>query len=172
MLRPVFLSAFLSVAGLAQAAVPDLMPMPAKVETGTGKLAINATFGVAGGAAGPLAPAVERFLGRVARQTGIFLAPSGSAATLRIACAPCTASPALGEDESYQLDVTPTGANLKGTTVAGALHGLETFLQLIQPGPDGFQVPAVHIDDRPRIDWRGLMRSEERRVGKECRSRW
>ena len=157
MLRPVFLLTVLGAAGMAPAAMPALMPMPAKVETASGKLAIDATFGVTGDAGGLLAPAVKRFLARVARQTGIFPAPSGAAATLQIACAPCTPSPVLGEDESYQLDVTPAGANLKAATVSGALHGLETFLQLIQPGPEGFEAPAVHIADRPRFAWRGLM---------------
>jgi hexosaminidase len=157
MLRPLFLLSALGAAGLATAAVPALMPMPSKVETGAGNLTIDATFGVAGDAFGRLAPAKLRFLARVARQTGIFPAPSGSAATLQIACAPCSASPVLGEDESYQLDITRVGANLKAATVAGVLHGLETFLQLIQPGPDGFQVPAVHIADQPRFAWRGLM---------------
>ena len=38
-----------------------------------------------------------------------------------------------------------------------AIHGLATFAQLIQPGPDGFQVAAVSIEDRPRFPWRGLM---------------
>jgi hexosaminidase len=100
---------------------------------------------------------VKRFLARVALQTGIFPSPAGAASTLRIACAPCTASPVLGEDESYQLDVTPSGANLQASSVSGALHGLETFLQLVQPGPGGFQAPAAHIADQPRFPWRGLM---------------
>ena len=155
--RIVLLLAALSAAGMAQA----LMPMPAKVETSTGNLAIDAAFGVvvdgAAGAGGGLAPAVERFRARVARETGIFLAPSGAAQTLRIACDPCTASPVLGEDESYQLDVAPSGASLKSATMAGALHGLETFLELIEPGPGGFQIPAVRIADHPRFAWRGLM---------------
>jgi hexosaminidase len=151
------LATVLGAAGMVNAAVPALMPMPAKVETAAGKLAIDATFGVVEDTGGRLAPAVQQFLSRVARQTGIFLAPSGSASTLRIACAPCTAGPVLGEDESYQLEVTPAGANLKATTVSGALHGLETFLQLIQPGADGFEVPAVRIADQPRFAWRGLM---------------
>src|ERR1019366_10785729 len=111
MLRRLFLLAVLAGAALPPAADPALMPMPAKVETATGKLAIDATFGVAGDAGGRLAPAVKLFLARVARQTGIFPAPSGAAATLRIVCTPCTASPVLGEDESYQLDVAPAGAN-------------------------------------------------------------
>jgi hexosaminidase len=157
MLRPVLLAPVLAAAGLAQTAAPALMPMPAKVEMGAGKLAIDANFGVTRDAGQSLAPALGRFLDRVSRQTGIFLAPPGPAATLRIACAPCTAPSVLGEDESYRLDVTPTGASVQAATMSGALHGLETFLQLIQPGPDGFQVPAVHIEDHPRFPWRGLM---------------
>src|SRR6516165_375052 len=36
-----------------------------------------------------------------------------------------------------------------------------------------FEVPVrIHIDNRARPDRRGELRSEERRVGKECRSRW
>jgi hexosaminidase len=157
MLRSEFLAAVLGAAGMAGAAVPALMPMPAKVEIAAGKLTIDATFGVAGDTGGRLAPATQRLLSRVARQTGILLAPSGSAATLQISCAPCTAGPVLGEDESYQLDVSPSGANLKAVTVSGALHGMETFLQSIQPGADGFEVPALHIADLPRFAWRGLM---------------
>jgi hexosaminidase len=142
---------------MAHATLPALMPMPAKVEPAAGKLIIDASFGAAGDTTGVLAPAVKRFLARVTKQTGIIPAPSGLAATLHISCAPCTESLTLGEDESYQLDVLPAGATLKAATMAGALHGLETFLQLIQPGPDGFQAPAVHIADQPRFAWRGLM---------------
>src|ERR1017187_1360345 len=231
MRRTVFLSALFCATVVVHAAPPALMPMPARVDLAAGELPIDATFGVGSDTNARLAPAVKRFLARVARQTGIFPSPSGSAATLQIVCTPCTASPVLGEDESYQLDVTPSGANLKAATVSGALHGMETFLQLIHPGPEGFQAPAVHIADQPRFAWRGLMldcsrhfvpietiehnldamaavklnvfhwhisddqgfraesklypklqqfgsdgsfytRSEERRVGKECRSRW
>ena len=157
MRRTVFLSALFCAAVAVHAAPPALMPMPARVDLAAGKLPIDATFGVGSDTNARLAPAVERFLARVARQTGIFPAPAGSAATLQIVCTPCTASPVLGEDESYQLDVTPSGANLKAATVSGALHGMETFLQLIQPGPEGFQAPAVHIADQPRFAWRGLM---------------
>ncbi|MGD0871515.1 MAG: family 20 glycosylhydrolase [Bryobacteraceae bacterium] len=170
MIRTLLLTALAAVAPVAHAANPALMPMPAKVETPAGKLAIDGTFGVTVAAGdriailGPYAPiprldrAVERFLARLARQTGIFFAPAAKAETLRIECAPCSVTtPSLEEDESYYLDVYPSGARLQAATAEGVIHGLETFLQLIQPGPDGFQVPAVHIEDWPRFAWRGLM---------------
>ena len=86
--------------------------------------------------------------------------PAG--ATLRVECAgapsgPGAEDPSLGEDESYQLDVAPDGARLQAATVAGALHGLATFAQLVVPGAEGFQAAAIHIEDRPRFPWRGLM---------------
>src|SRR5439155_22439288 len=71
-----------------------------------------------------------------------------------------------GEDESYSLEVTPAGAKLAAPTPLGTLHGLQTFVQLVDVSSDSLAAPAVTIQDRPRF------RSEERRVGKECRSRW
>jgi hexosaminidase len=144
------------------------MPLPVKVETAPGRLAIDGSFSVAatGSTDLRLESALNRFIARVSRQTGIpMLAarpPDAGRATLRVECAgvpsgPGTEDPSLGEDESYQLDVAPDGARLKAATVAGALHGLETFAQLVMPGAEGFQVPAIHIEDRPRFPWRGLM---------------
>ena len=179
MIRTLLLTALAAVAPVAHAANPALMPMPVKVEAAAGKLAIDGTFGVNLSSGdqvvindgpvngGPprsvttifrLTDALQNFLARVARQTGIFFAPVAKAMTLRIECAPCTVGwPTLEEDESYQLDVSADGARLQAVTADGVIHGLETFLQLIQPGPDGFYVPAVHIEDRPRFAWRGLM---------------
>jgi len=172
MIRTLLLTALAAVAPAAHAAIPALMPMPVKVEISDGKLAVDETFGVNVKAANrlgvdhPTAPpeadrlgrAVEWFLARLARQTGIFFAPVAKAATLQIGCVPCSdTGPTLGEDESYSLDVSPTGAWIGASTADGAIHALATFLQLIQLGPDGFQVPAVHIEDRPRFAWRGLM---------------
>ena len=63
----------------------------------------------------------------------------------------------LGEDESYKLDVTDSGARLKAATTLGVMRGFETFLQLVRTSSAGFAVPAVSIDDSPRFPWRGLM---------------
>ena len=167
MLRSLLLlTAAWGAAQTTSAATPALMPLPVRVETAPGKLAVDGSFSVAatGYSDVRLESALNRFVARVSRQTGIpMLAarPSDAGrATLRVECAgarPGAEDPSLGEDESYQLDVAPDGARLKAATVAGALHGLETFAQLVVPGAEGFQVPAIHIEDSPRFPWRGLM---------------
>ena len=63
----------------------------------------------------------------------------------------------LGEDESYQLTITESGAQLTAPTALGALHGLQTFLQLVTITPSGFAAPAIAIKDQPRFPWRGLL---------------
>ena len=148
----------------AHAAVPALMPLPVKAEAAAGGLTIDTSFSVvATGVSDPrLDAAVNRFVTRIARQTGIPILPNRPLAnrvTLTIECAgPGPEYPTLGEDESYTLNVAPEGARLKAATVAGVLHGLATFAQLVGPSPDGgFQAAAIHIEDRPRFPWRGLM---------------
>ena len=37
------------------------------------------------------------------------------------------------------------------------MRGLQTFLQLVEMTPQGFAVPSVVIEDKPRFPWRGLM---------------
>ncbi|HEV7431843.1 MAG TPA: family 20 glycosylhydrolase, partial [Steroidobacteraceae bacterium] len=63
----------------------------------------------------------------------------------------------LGEDESYRLDITSSGARLTSPNTLGVMRGLQTLLQLVQTTSAGFAVPAVSIEDSPRFPWRGLM---------------
>jgi hexosaminidase len=159
-MRVMLMFAFLSAA--SQAAMPVLMPAPVKVETGTGGLSITAGFRVETDAGGDvrLAAAAARLQARIARQTGIppqGAPPEDGTRRLRIECPGGPAYPMLGQDESYTLDVSESEARLKAATVDGAIHGLETFAQLVQLGPGGFQVLAVHVEDKPRFAWRGLM---------------
>ena len=139
---------------LATAARAALMPLPAKMTRGAGRLAVESRFSITNH--GCPAAAVARFRARIARQTGIPLIGAGQSLTVNCH-APAPVWPTLGEDESYILDVTVGGASLAAPTTTGVLRGFETFSQLIAPGPDGFEVPAVHIEDRPRFPWRGLM---------------
>jgi hexosaminidase len=148
----------------AQSNTPlNIMPLPAKVERGDGALKIDASFRIA--FAGYREPRLEhaglRLERQVQRQTGLVIlhkSKSAGPATLEI-IADHESKPIqeLGEDESYTLDVTSTGAKLHAANPLGTLRGLQTFLQLISISPDGFSVPALHIEDRPRFPWRGLM---------------
>ena len=140
----------------------NLMPVPASVQQGTGSLRIDSGFSVAlkGYTEPRLDRAVERFRLQLARLTAIPLVvnPSVSATTLVIetdhASKPVQE---VGEDESYVLEVTVSGAKLTARTPLGTLHGLQTFLQLVSVSPEGFTAPVVTIHDSPRFPWRGLM---------------
>ncbi len=156
------LTLLLTIIGtLLAAASPDLMPYPAKVTPGRGFLQVDSSFRISaeGFSDARLEGAIRRANDRILRQTGIVPAvrPEGRPA-LVVKCRGGGAPwPALGEDESYQLDITDSHALLSAMTVTGALRGLATFIQLITPGPDAFGVPQIHIEDRPRFPWRGLM---------------
>jgi hexosaminidase len=142
---------------------PALMPLPVRVQPASGRFVINSNFVVetVGAGSAKLAPAVRAFLARVSRQTAIIYAPlppqPADARRLVIDCAGGPDYPTLNEDESYTLDVSDREARIHAATAEGAIHGLATFAQSIQPGPDGFQVSGVHVEDRPRFPWRGLM---------------
>jgi hexosaminidase len=142
----------------------NLMPLPAKVQTGNGQLVIDRSFAVsiAGQHEARLDRAVEIFLGQLREQTGIppidMKVTDSSSATLVIQAAGGTKPvQEVGEDESYKLDVSNSGARLNAATTLGVMRGLETFLQLVGTSSAGFAVPAVSIDDSPRFPWRGLM---------------
>jgi len=62
----------------------------------------------------------------------------------------------VNEDEGYTLDVSASGAKLTAPNPLGVMHGLQTFLQLVEVTPGGFVASAVHIEDSPRFPWRGL----------------
>lgn len=141
----------------------SLMPAPSSVQIGSGRLLVDSSFGA--GLTGYTEPrldrAVERFLRQLSRQTGIPLAAKPSApAKAALVIHTDHASKEIqevGEDESYILEVSATGAKLSAPTPLGTLHGLQTFLQLVDVSPDGFAAPPVTINDKPRFPWRGLM---------------
>src|SRR5580704_12180588 len=139
-----------------------LMPMPQHVAQGEGQLKIDANFTVAleGYRDARLELARERFVNTLSRVTGIPYhdeVTSGQALLIVKTAGSDDAALKLGEDESYHLEVTSTHALLTAPNPLGAMHGLQTFLQLVTITPDGFSAPAVTIDDAPRFPWRGLM---------------
>lgn len=135
--------------------------MPASVQQGSGQLAITQAFSVtvSGAHDASLDEEVQRFKTQLALQTGIPLRPkAGAAPALEIhADHGRERVQKLGEDESYELTVADSGAKLTAPTPLGIIHGLQTFLQLVQITPTGFAVSAVTIKDQPRFPWRGTL---------------
>ena len=149
---------------LIAAPSPNWMPVPAKAVFGEGRLAITQHFRVA--ITGKDEPRVlhgtERLIARIEKQTGMpldeKLLRQASEATLVIRSE--TAGDRVqnvNEDESYTLIITPEQARLSAPNPLGILHGIETFLQLVSTDANGFSVPVVSIEDRPRFPWRGLL---------------
>ena len=140
-----------------------LMPIPASAQLGSGQLRVDSSFSIAltGYSEPRLDRAAARFLRTLRRQTALLTATkAGDPAHATLIVHTDHASKEIqevGEDESYSLEVTASGAKLTAPTPLGAMHGLQTFLQLVDVSPDGFSAPAVAIRDRPRFPWRGLM---------------
>ncbi len=154
----------LSAGNSAAQQVPrNLMPLPSEYSPGNGALAFDSSFSVAltGYKEDRLERAVQRFLKSASQRTGVPLArESGAEAKATLLIHTDHASKAVqepGEDESYSLEVSATGAKLAAANPLGTMHGLQTLLQLIEVAPNGFAIPSITIHDTPRFVWRGLM---------------
>src|SRR3989475_2943650 len=141
----------------------NLMPMPTSVQPGFGRLAVDQSFSVAttGFKDAMLECGIHRFVAELSRQTGMSLkrklADSPSPTLLIHAVHGSERVQRLSEDESYELVISESGAKLTAPSPLGILHGLQTFLQLVETTANGFSVPVVTIEDRPRFAWRGLL---------------
>ena len=140
----------------------NLMPVPASVTWREGRLPVDKSFGFA--FAGKTDERLRQYLSRAMRRlegrTILELSrdPVTTSPTLLIETASTgNPIPKLGDDESYQLDITSTQIKLKAPTTVGAMRGIETMLQLLNGDSNGFYFPAVSISDKPRFPWRGLM---------------
>ncbi|HEU4506808.1 MAG TPA: family 20 glycosylhydrolase [Pyrinomonadaceae bacterium] len=155
-----------SVAAQEPAATPPLklMPIPASIKFHNERLAVDSNFKVAtrGHTDARLLAAVSRFMKRLEGHTVLTLAP-GLAPDDQMthliihAQGPGKDVPSVTENESYKIDITSRQALLTAPTVVGVIRGLETLLQLLDADRQGYFLPGVQIDDRPRFPWRGLL---------------
>jgi hexosaminidase len=151
--------------------VHTLIPAPHSLEARSGEFVVTPTTTIVvpagderiawiggylseliGIAAGPERPRV---------QPGTGSAPAGSIRLLLAGTA------ALGEDESYELQIASDGVTISARHPAGLFYGVQTFRQLLPPFIDyealrvekerTVRAPAVKIVDSPRFQWRGAM---------------
>lgn len=143
----------------------NLMPWPQSVVVNEGNFTLTKNFkvNISGNPNTRIFGGVTRFLRRLDGRTGIFFEQGFITklnefpnAELQINC---TKSGKIGlyEDESYHLDIQKNKITINATSDLGALHGLETLLQLMQNDSKSFYFPISKISDFPRFTWRGLM---------------
>ena len=143
----------------------NLMPIPQSVELKSGKFRVteNFTLGVTGHPADRIYGNANRFLGRLSGRTGLFVSQgflnhqnTPKIGDLLISCKR-PGQMTLGEDEAYSLTITKQTIRIEAPTDLGAIHGLETLLQLLMSDDKGYYFPIIEINDHPQYPWRGLL---------------
>ena len=142
----------------------NVMPYPSSVEMGQGEFLLDTKFTIAlqGAASDRLEGGTSRWLRRLDERTGLFFSQefvaldptTRGALTINISR---KGELILGENESYSLSIRPNHVKINAETDLGALHALETLLQLLQADYEGYSFPCLEIKDGPRFPWRGLM---------------
>ncbi|MDG2303305.1 MAG: family 20 glycosylhydrolase [Candidatus Binatia bacterium] len=133
-----------------------VLPLPTDLALREGNLDLDDGLTVEFG--GHTEPRLERAVERMRTRLPGAAGKEGGAAllTIDVGVAADESDP-VWIDESYALDITPEGARLRAASPVGAIHGMQTFVQLVENDRDGVQVPAARIRDAPRFRWRGLM---------------
>lgn len=144
----------------------NMLPLPKNGEVQIGSFTITPSFTIALHTTSPdtiLVKAVNRMYQKLNRKTGQFfgqeyitLNDQSDTAALQVNVKK-SILPINGVDESYNLSINGKQIVLDAATTAGALHGLQTLLQLTTKNGDSFTFPVVKINDAPRFPWRGLM---------------
>ncbi len=143
----------------------NLMPVPAKTILMQGKFRLDTLFSISvlGNPNKRMYGAATRMLRHLSGRTGLFFHQDFITDTSKSDTSNfiinCKEPGKLGihEKESYTLLVTPQKVELNAETDLGAIHGLQTFIQLLSVDTEGYYIPAVKIIDHPRFPWRGLM---------------
>ncbi|MGL2986918.1 beta-N-acetylhexosaminidase [Flavobacterium sp. RSSA_27] len=166
-MKYLFILFFVTLATTAQVSKESLnvMPWPQKMELKSGNFALNSSFkvNVTGQPNSRIFVATSNFLRRLDGRTGLFFKQGFVTATnefpdaqLQINCVKA-GKIGLYEDESYQLTIQSNTISINASSDLGAMHALETLLQLLQNNATSFYFPSVTITDMPRFTWRGLM---------------
>lgn len=137
----------------------QMMPLPSELVFGKGSFDITEKFGVRFiQEPNPvITNGVERFYDQLESKTAlIFTDRSGVHLTISVENSN-SGIPNLNDNESYELIVKKGKIDLKASSNAGVLYGLETLLQLVESKNKQWFFPEVAIKDHPRYKWRGLM---------------
>lgn len=140
----------------AQSVVP--LPLSVELDPGGGRLTLDEAFtftSASPGSSPTLLAALARFRGFLrAADDGGHAHTSAKVYTTSVTLGGCDVqvhsqslelSPAT--DESYQLKIAASACSVTAPTVFGAMHGMETFVQLVRRGPTAYihiKLPLFH----------------------------
>lgn len=145
------------------AQLDQLMPVPAEVKEAKGKFRLTDKFELSIREKAPtrVDDGARRFLQRLDGRTALNIPDHANKLAFPVTGVNVVVNREgklqLHENEGYVLTVTPSRIMLEAETDLGALHGLETLLQLLGKDGEGFFFPACKITDAPRFPWRGLL---------------
>jgi hexosaminidase len=158
---------FIAFSATAQIILDDLnlMPWPQTIDLKDGSFTLTKNFkvNITGNPNARIFIGATQFVRRLDGRTGLFLEQAFLTTVNEVPEAQLQINIVrngeikLNEDESYQLKVEPNKIAINATTDLGALHGLETLLQLLQNSSTLYYFPTAVISDSPRFTWRGLM---------------
>jgi len=159
-----FLSGFLANAQVKTEAL-NLMPWPQSISVTNGSFALDKNFkvNITGNPNPRIFARTSQFLRRLDGRTGLFFDQGFvnkinefPTAQLQINCSQ-SGNVGINQDESYQLEIQSNKITINATSDLGAMHALETLLQLLQNNSTSYYFPTATISDFPRFTWRGLM---------------
>ena len=160
----IFLSSIIANAQVKTDAL-NLMPWPQSISVTNGSFALDKNFkvNITGNPNPRIFARTSQFLRRLDGRTGLFFDQGFvtkinefPSAQLQINCSKA-GNVGINQDESYQLEIQSNKIIINANSDLGAMHALETLLQLLQNNSTSYYFPTVTISDSPRFTWRGLM---------------
>ena len=143
------------------------MPAPAELKVNNNRVCIDQLFRISinGNADKRIYAEASRFIRRLSNKTGIFLdkqryvtaQDSNNISAVLLIKIHRPGKLKLGEDESYSIETNTNQIVVTSTTDLGAIHALETLLQLVSSDEKGYYFPGLSLHDNPRFVWRGLL---------------
>ncbi len=139
----------------------SVLPSPKKVQLQADDLQFDGAWTYDAGRFAPNHIAVRALLADLKEFHRIEPKPAGAHAknVIRLAVAPgaVAASDPDNGKQAYKLVISPGLVDITGNTDAGLFYGVQTFLQLLKPGPRGvLLMPACTIEDWPTYALRFL----------------
>ncbi len=137
-------------------ALAGLVPLPGQIELHTGACIITDATRVDAPTDPASAGVAGHFVRDVQAVCGLHLAlvPSSGPGDIVVSLRPERHD--LGA-EGYELSIAPDVVQLTSPSAHGLWNGTRTLLQMFTPGANVQELPALHIIDVPRFEWRGAM---------------